>query len=120
MSRREKIYERLALLEAEFHKATSRHVERVATGANSDFFQTDRFSEFHNGYLLPQRRPIEALLELGEEINHLRALLDEPPSDAVLSLESACREATDYRNPHRLGSKRLAQRVLATLRERAS
>jgi hypothetical protein len=119
VSLRDKLFQRLSTLEAEFAATLRRHLTQVAAGHDTLFFGAERFGPYPNAFLRRQNRPIEPLLELGDEILKLREKVGEPPSQSVLALHRACEEAADFSNAHRLGPVRLAERLLAELDEPA-
>jgi hypothetical protein len=84
---------------------------------NTLFFFTTEYNphDFPEHYLT---KTSDELLTISRETIALRKLLAKPTEGCVGRLfEAACAESADQDNPHRLGPKRLAERLLAQIEQ---
>jgi hypothetical protein len=103
-------------LEEELRQRLMYELTEVAEGRSSLIFD----SEVHNPSDLPAHMLPAAsveLLDLARRSIALRKLLAVPTEHCIGSqFVAACEEHADLGNPHRLGAKRLAERLLSKIR----
>jgi hypothetical protein len=108
---------RLAGIEQELAQRLVQILPTVVEGRRTAIFFNRDFNPFQ---FSPNHYDFESdeLLELACDAIKLRRLTDSPFNEgvAVLFLE-ACRENADLIDKHRLGPKRLAERLLAAIKE---
>jgi hypothetical protein len=107
----------LVRLEAELTTRLRTELEKVISGKNTNFFFTPEYNP-HNFPEQHLSRASAELLEIARITVNLRKQLVMPLSQCVgRYFEAACIESADLDNPHRLGPKRLAERLLSQIRD---
>ena len=105
----------LLSIENELRQRLTRALPNVSEGRNSLFFVTDEHNP-HDlpGHMLP--RESAEILELARKSIALRDTLIMPTNRSIGALFiAACEEHANLDNPHRLGAKRLAARLLSQI-----
>jgi hypothetical protein len=110
----------LVRLEAELTTRLRAELEKVVSGKNTDFF----FTPDYDPHQFPEHRLSRTsaeLLEIARKTVNLRKQLVMPLNHCVgRYFEAACVESADLDNPHRLGPKRLAERLLGQIRDQSN
>jgi hypothetical protein len=104
----------LASIEADLLQRLLQQLPAVAAGRDTLFFTTREF----NPFALRVSTTGQELAELALEALALREALSEPAEGSVGHMfRAALQESADVNDHHRLGPIRLAERLLAALRE---
>lgn len=116
-SRHAKQLEQLESLESELRGRLTAVLPRLAVRRRTLIFTNREFNP-HALLAAHMDREAEVLLDLSRHVEQLRRELVLPLGEGPAHLYlAACEESADLSNPHRLGPRRLAERVLSALGE---
>jgi hypothetical protein len=111
-SKRTRLYDRLDLLEREFHRRLVPELQQCAAGRNDLLFLAEEYRPESYPRSLTSATT-DDLLRKADAIQSLRQKLGEPLEEGLsFKFERACAEWCDVDNSHRLGARNLAKHLL--------